>query len=99
MKNLSFVEDDSGKLIRVSFLSNGRSIKEVHFNSNDDIWKIDYLLEGIWHTAIFKSDGSYDMSKIEHMSKEFVHLNSDRTLNVYTLARELRSLFKFFSKK
>jgi hypothetical protein len=99
MKNLLFVEDDSGKLLRVSFLSEGKSIKEVYFDNNVDINRIDYLFDGSWKTVYFNADGTYDMNKIEQMSKEFVRLHSDRYLNVYTLARELRSLFKFFSKK
>ena len=99
MKNLLFVEDDSGKLLRVSFLSEGKTIKEVHFDNNVDIHRIDYLLDGSWKTVYFNADGTYDMGKIEQMSKEFVRLHSDRYLNVYSLARELRSLFNFFSKK
>lgn len=54
---------------------------------------------GGWKTVYFNADGTYDMNKIEQMSKEFVRLHSDRYLNVYTLARELRSLFNFFRKK
>lgn len=99
MKNLLFVEDDSGKLLRVSFLSEGKSIKEVYFDNNVDIYRIDYLFDGSWKTVYFNADGTYDMNKIEQMSKEFVRLHSDRYLNVYTLARELRSLFNFFRKK
>ena len=99
MKNLLFVEDDSGKLLRVSFLSEGKSIKEVYFDNNVDIYRIDYLFDGSWKTVYFNADGTYDMNKIEQMSKEFVRLHSDRYLDVYTLPRELRSLFKFFSKK
>lgn len=99
MKNLLFVEDDSGKLLRVSFLSEGKSIKEVYFDNNVDIYRIDYFLDGSWKTAYFSADGTYDMNKIEQMSKEFVRLHSERYLNVYTLARELRSLFNFFRKK